>query len=61
MNNEHQQDPELSAAVQAYFHALQNGLCPVCRQPVEQEQQIGRCVYARPCGHRMYQGKAKKK
>jgi len=25
------------------------------------EQQVGRCVYAYPCGHRLYQGRAKKK
>lgn len=31
--------------------------CPHCHQPIEKKEQRGRCVYALPCGHRLYQGK----
>lgn len=54
-------DPVVAAAMNAYFEALAKGLCPVCNQPVEKEQQIGRCVYALPCNHRLFQGTARKK
>ena len=30
--------------------------CPVCGEKVESAEQIGRCVYARPCGCRAGQG-----
>jgi hypothetical protein len=36
---------------------LESNICNECGAPVESEQQVGRCVYARPCGHRLYQGK----
>lgn len=47
---------EAIKAVQDYFAALKDGICHVCRQKVERKEQVGRCVYARPCGHRLYQG-----
>jgi hypothetical protein len=36
---------------------LQNNICPTCKQPIEKRKQVGRCVYANPCGHRLYQGR----
>lgn len=30
--------------------------CPHCKQTVENLKQVGRSVYAQPCGHRLYQG-----
>lgn len=54
-------DAAISQAVRGYFDALISGLCPVCQRPVQEEQQIGRCVYARPCGHRLFQGQARKR
>jgi hypothetical protein len=61
-NEEHRPatEAEMNAA-REYFGALTSGLCPECGQAVEEEQQRGRSVYALPCEHRMYQGKAKKK
>jgi len=53
--------PEATAAVKAYLEDIVTGKCPTCHQPVQQEKQVGRCVYALPCWHRMYQGKAKPK
>lgn len=32
--------------------------CVVCGEPVESYDQVRRCVYADPCGHRQYQGRA---
>jgi hypothetical protein len=61
---ESEQEPiseEMAQAVRSYLERLAQGLCPVCSAPIEQEQQVGRCVYAHPCGHRLYQGRARKK
>lgn len=30
--------------------------CPHCHRPIEKRRQVGRCVYASPCGCRQYQG-----
>lgn len=47
---------EAVKAVQNYFAALKDGICPTCSQKVESKKQVGRCVYGHPCGHRLYQG-----
>lgn len=54
-------DEEVAAAARLYLEELANHICPICHKPAESEDQVGRCVYARPCGHRMFQGKARKK
>ena len=36
---------------------LSGHICPTCKQPFTKKRQIGRCVYAEPCGHRLYQGR----
>ena len=35
------------------------GQCFMCKAPVTHKEQIGQCVYMRPCGH-SYQGQLKK-
>jgi hypothetical protein len=45
-------------AISRYIELLHSGICPTCKVKVEQERQVGRCVYAQ-CGHRLYQGTAK--
>lgn len=30
--------------------------CVRCKESVENYEQVGRCVYASPCGHRQWQG-----
>jgi len=35
---------------------IQNDICPTCRLKIALKRQVGRCVYADPCGHRLYQG-----
>jgi hypothetical protein len=36
---------------------LATDICPDCERPIEEYRQVGRSVYASPCGHRLYQGK----
>ncbi len=45
-------------AVARALQMLHSGFCPHCGAKIEQERQVGRCVYALPCWHRLYQGKA---
>jgi hypothetical protein len=42
-----------------FFKKIEEGICPECNREM-QPQQVGPCVYASPCGHRLYQGKVKK-
>lgn len=44
------------ASIAAYFTDLATGRCPACQQTVTKQKQVGRCVYAVPCGHRLFQG-----
>lgn len=48
------------AAALTRFAAFLDGtsdVCPQCGEKVDEAEEIGRCVYARPCGCRVYQGK----
>lgn len=48
----------IAIAAGAFFTKLAEGkVCPHCNAPIAKRLQVGRCVYARPCGHRQYQGK----
>jgi hypothetical protein len=38
------------------FAKIANDICPTCDKPYTRQRQVGRCVYAEPCGHRLYQG-----
>lgn len=42
-------------AVEKHIQMLADNLCPECGSPIEHKRQVGRCVYAAPCGHRLYQ------
>lgn len=42
-----------------YFEDLKNDICPNHKIPITKKQ-IGRCIYADPCGCRLGQGKLKK-
>lgn len=37
-----------------------NHECPICHAKMERRQ-VYRCVYAHPCGHRLYQGRIRHK
>jgi len=41
----------------AIFSARETENCIICQLPVKVLKQIGRCVYAYPCGCRLWQGK----
>lgn len=49
---------EMNAAIENFMERLKNGDCPHCGKKVEKRVQVGPCVYAEPCGHRIGQGKA---
>lgn len=54
-----QKERETMAALNAALEKIGNGICHVCNAKVERERQVGSCIYAEPCGHRIGQGKAK--
>ena len=39
------------------FWVRETEICPHCDETVSEAEQIGRCVYARPCGCRVGQGR----
>lgn len=47
------------APVAVMGHDQAPGTCPICGARMERERQVGRCVYAEPCGHRLYQGRTR--
>lgn len=36
---------------------LKANICPHCKAPITKKVQVGQCVYAEPCGCRLYQGR----
>lgn len=44
------------AYIREWSRKLEENICPECDQPMTKVQ-IGRCVYGKPCGHRLYQGR----
>jgi hypothetical protein len=52
------QRKESAAVWKKFVDDLNANRCPFCNAVIEQRKQVGRCVYAHPCGHRLYQGKA---
>lgn len=52
---------ELAAKTQRLNDLFDNWVCPHCGADILNERQIGRCAYAEPCGHRIYQGTARGK
>lgn len=56
-----EKEREMSAAIEAFVNNLNNNICPHCKTPIAETYQVGRCVYARPCGCRLYQGKLRKR
>lgn len=48
-----------AAAIATMLANLEAGICNTCGAEIESETQVGLCVYAKPCGHRIGQGKAR--
>lgn len=61
MTDEEERQRQITAAIAEYFERLTAGLCPFCGVKIEKQVQVGRCVYAEPCNHRLYQGRAPRK
>jgi len=49
-------EARIELAIQWRFEKMADGICPECDASMR-KRQVGRCVYAEPCGHRLYQGK----
>ena len=53
-----------AAELEAIFAKMrlrsERGECLHCGAPVFRERQVGRCIYADPCGHRQGQGAARR-
>ena len=41
-----------------FMRKLERNICPFCDRPIESREQVMTAVYADPCGHRLYHGKA---
>ena len=58
--NEEEEEEEEERALEDYLASLWRKIdarvCPTHNQPMTLEQ-VGRCVYAAPCGCRLYQGR----
>lgn len=52
-----EEERQRNEAVQKWLEDLENDICPHCGAKIEKRVQVGRCVYARPCGCRLYQGR----
>jgi hypothetical protein len=53
-----QDESNIGEAQRAYENNYADGICPHCRTKIVEQKQVGRCVYALPCWHRLYQGRA---
>jgi len=55
-------DPEIIDAIHEFAKMISGEAthCLHCNQPIDHLEQVGRCVYAEPCGHRQYQGRLPK-
>jgi len=49
------EEVEIGAAVREVEERMAAGLCVYCGAPIAKAIQVGRCVYAEPCGHRQGQ------
>jgi len=49
--------PEQSEYIRNFIETLMAGKnCPHCQEPILYKRQVGCCVYASPCGCRLYHG-----
>lgn len=48
---------ETEERLRVTLERMAQGFCPECDQKVERKRQVGPCIYAEPCGHRLGQGR----
>jgi wobble nucleotide-excising tRNase len=53
-------DDDWQRVTQMLEQALKGQTCPFCQTAITRRVQRGRCVYAHPCGCRLYQGRVRK-
>lgn len=53
---ENKDDQTVVEEFEIFWRTINKGICPQCKQSMIREQ-VGPCVYAKPCNHRLYQGK----
>lgn len=46
----------VSRVSEAFLAAVDCMVCPVCQTAIECRERVGWCVYARPCGCRLFAG-----
>lgn len=46
----------IKEAIEKIKASVEGDVCHVCNGHIEKKIQVGRCVYAEPCKHRLYQG-----
>jgi len=51
------EDEAVAVMLRQFLSDLEADICPHCQAPITHKRQVGRCVYAEPCGHRLYQGR----
>lgn len=51
-----ERDRKSHESIAKFFADIEAGTCPHCGKAMK-KRQIGPCVYAEPCGHRLYQGR----
>lgn len=57
-----EQERQLTEYLERFAKVMSGELkeCLTCHKPVERYREVRPCVYAEPCGHRQYQGRAPK-
>lgn len=53
-----QRADEILTNARARMQRMADGICPHCDAKIEKKSQVGPCVYADPCGCRLYTGRA---
>ena len=52
-----QRADEILESGRARMQRMADGICPLCAVKIERKRQVGSCVYADPCGCRLYTGR----
>ena len=52
-----EEQAEIAAVLRQWHEDIAAGRCWQCHQPITAKVQVGRCIYAEPCGCRMGQGR----
>jgi len=59
MKTKEEHDAWVEEAIAKIRAAVEGNVCCECGETITKKVQVGRCVYAEPCNHRLYQGTIK--